>query len=271
MRKKLFGCPDTHPKEFVLQWKQRLMAASVLVAYLCFATLWFYVCLCARRQMFEHTQDQNVTIVASKIVDLGAAHLISGVTTALKRFTHPLQRHSDKCSSSTMHDVCSRKHHRRKSNVQKWTEPQRRPADDVTAPNTTSAVSLKDFHMFHVFVISLLLLFFFCSTERFLPLLCNVTLITSLSDKAAVVNANDSSSFCLMTGSLGFPWRSSSSALSLWDFHSFLRLSVFFMCGLLFQSFIASRSFFHSLYDGLPRRPPSSQRDGQIVVWAEVC
>lgn len=160
---------------------------------------------------------------------------------------------------------------RRKSTVQEWTEPQRRPADDVTAPNVTSAVSLKDFHMFHVFVISLLLLFFFCSTERFLPLLCNVTLITSLSDKAAVDDANDIYSFCLMTGSLGFPWRSSSSVLSLWDFHSFLRPSVFFIPCILFQSFIASRSFFHSLYDDLPRRPPSPQRDGQIVVCAEVC
>lgn len=86
--------------------------------------------------------------------------------------------------------------------------------------------------MFHVFVISLLLLFFFCSTERFLPLLCNVTLIISLSDKAAVDNANDVCSFCLMTGSLGFPWRSSSSVLSLRDLSSpvcfFSRAAPFF-------------------------------------------
>lgn len=222
--------------------------------------------------MFEHTQDQNVRVVASKIVDLSAAHLILVMTIKIviwpEAWRNLYTRFSfiainvcvPRClqseSSSASRRPC-------KSNIQKWTESQWRPADDVTPPNITSAVSLKDFHMFHVFVISLLLLFFFCSTERFLPLLCNVTLIISLSEKAAVDNANDIYSFCLMTRSLGFPWRSSSSVLSLWD----LSLPVCFF--LLFSIFIASRSFFHSLYDDLPRRPPSLQRDGQIVVWTE--
>lgn len=72
-----------------------------------------------------------------------------------------------------------------------------------------SSVSLKDFDMFHLFIIYLLLLFF-CSTEH-----CIFTLIFSLSDKTTVDYDNDVYCFCLMTKSIGFPWRSSFSVLSL--------------------------------------------------------
>lgn len=228
--------------------------------------------------MFEHTQDQNVRTVASKLVDLSAAHLILGM--AIKIVIWPeAQRDSYTRFSPTAINVSvprclqskasSASRRRWKSNVHKWMEPQRRRADDVTTPNIRSAVSLKDFHIFHLFIISLLLLFFFCSTELFLPLLCIITIVISLSDKTAVDYNND---IYFFLSNDRISWVSMALFLAhTFTLRPFLAHPSFSFAASLFSIFYCQSFILPLSLQRLPRRSPRLQHDGQIVVWTEVC